>query len=630
MKALRSFLALLALSLWQFAWAVDVAPGQGVTFVQVGYADDPTSTYTPIGVIQVDLNRLRNVTGIATGYLNLATSKGWVVRNLPVFPESSYPYSAINSEFDLGVQLGTAVTQLPVALQYTESSVTAFGATPAATYPVAPLSLTIGGAGTSGGGPVTPPTFSDILFANPSDTDSIIQYDHPDIETAQNQCLPMSIANSLQYLKDTQGLQVPHEHKPGQNGDDSLVGQLDVAGARPVVDRQHGSGTPSMLTTKLTYLAKNNMAGSISTTHWGGYYADSATNTSVTVNGVTASSTAQGSTINMDGVIQALKEGQDCEMIYSWATGAHAVDIVGAGKYKGQPWILHASDQVQANAANPNADSQGAGPAGLRFEYLGPPDAHSQYSFRNRTMQEVVCEKYVPPPVTETVTHTTDPAGHSCCVQPPPGSVSIAVYGNSMTMSGTAAWLPLKGTISANGSFSLASTATVAGFSNVTSSFVGTLQGGGYNGTITVGTGGQLPTGQSIAWDVATSPTTFASMPAIRVNGFRHSYAAAEQAQLLRPAISMKAGSKAGQSADWWLLAAAGSAFYHFDLGAMSWKPGLAPTFSGPLADVPFFALPYLQLPSGTYDMYFGFDTTPDGAFTPQTAVYDSVRVTVP
>ena len=92
MKTLRSILTALLWSLaCQLAWAVDLATGQGVSFAQTSYSDDPTRANTPIGVMAVDLNVLRNSTGISSGDINLATATGWVVRNLPVFAENVYP-----------------------------------------------------------------------------------------------------------------------------------------------------------------------------------------------------------------------------------------------------------------------------------------------------------------------------------------------------------------------------------------------------------------------------------------------------------------------------------------------------------------------------------------------------------
>jgi hypothetical protein len=304
-------------------------------------------------------------------------------------------------------------------------------------------------------------------------------------------------------------------------------------------------------------------------------------------------------------------------MVYHWGganPGAHAVDLVGAGKHNGDVWMLVTSDVVQTNQAV-DGDSLGAGPTGMEFEYLGTPSKEGVYtSSGGNVIDQVLCEKVVPPPVTETIIDIFDPAHHFNFVDKPPPQVRVMVTGTDMWVTGNASWLPLWGTIDGNGAFNLSSTATVAGFPNVTNSFVGTLQGGNYVGTITLGTGGQLPTMQAISFNVSIArnedpPPSFA----MRLNGFRHRLDAMTP-DLLRPSITVKARSMAGTVGDWWLVAASPAGLSHFDLGTFSWQPGLVPTFTGPLFDLPFFPLPYLSMPEGTYDFYFGFDTVPDGA----------------
>jgi hypothetical protein len=614
------------------AWAVDLGTGNGVRFSQISYADVPSLANTPVGWMEVDLNLLRNSTGVASGFLNVSTASGWVARNVPVLAETVYPYSRINTRIDLGVPLGTAVTQITATVSYSDTLLTAFSSAPATVFPVSGMSMSIGGGnGVSAGGPVTPPTFTDVLFSNPSANDAIIQYDHPNEQAASNQCAPMSVANSLQYLKDTQGLQLPHEHKMGLKGDNSLVGQLDTAGNRPATSRTVGSGQ-WLLQTKLNYVAANNLGSKIVTTQWGASGPDSGgADQSVTVNNVTVTAKGKGSKINIDELMQALREGQDCELVYHWGganPGAHAVDLVGAGKHNGNPWLLVASDITQAGQAV-NGDSKGAGPEGFEFEYLGAPVNGIYTSSGGNVIDQVICEKVVPPQVTETVTSVTDPAGHSPFVDPPPANVWLAVNGTTMTLSGNASWMmPMTGTINATGSFSLASTATVAGFSNVTSTFIGALQGNNYIGNFSVGAGGQLPSGQPISWGVSIPRVLGTPNFAMRMNGFRH-HLESMPSELLRPSVSVRAGTQAGQSGDWWLAAAAGGSFYHFDLATMSWQPGLVATHTGALGDLPFFALPYLTLPSGEYDFYFGFDSVPDGALTLEALSFEKLRATV-
>jgi hypothetical protein len=213
---------------------------------------------------------------------------------------------------------------------------------------------------------------------------------------------------------------------------------------------------------------------------------------------------------------------------------------------------------------------------------------------------------------------------------PPASTDSSPVAGTTMTVSGAASWLPLTGPISANGAFSLSGLGTVAGFSNVSSSFVGTASSTAYFGTITVGGNGALPGGLPIAWDVTIDIPAAPVTPAIRVNGFRHDFSAAAS-DLLRLSLSMQAGVQAGQSGDWWLVAVDPAyGVLHFDLATMTWQSGLAATYTGPLFDIPYFPLPYSSLPRGATDVYFGFDNIPNGTLDMQAATYDVVHIVVP
>lgn len=610
------------------ALAVDIAASDGVVFSQVSYPDLANGTNTAIGLLEVDLNQLRQNTGSSQGYVNVSGANGWVVKNLPILTETEYPYSRISVEIDLGVQNGTAVTQGQYAIQLSDTAVTTFSATPSVTFTLTTTDVSIGGVPSvdTTPAPPTPPNLNDILFGNQSWNETITQFDHPNVEAAINQCMPMSVANSLQYLSDSQGLVLAHEHRAGLKGDDSLVGMLDTAMDRPVTDRLNGSGTWG-LQGKLKYIAENNLGDRLEVTHWGVGGSDSgASDVSVTAGGVTATSTGMGASIDFDQVFASLQEDQDCEAVYAWPGGAHAVDIVAAGRTHGDPWIVHASDMDQ------NSDTAGAGPTGLRFEYLNDPDEDGSYNLSgtNRELVQVICEKYIPPPPTVTVTGLDDPAGHSCCVDAPPATVAIAISGSTISITGSgASWLPMTGTIDGSGNFNLTSSSTVAGFSNVDSSFVGQRSGGTYTGTITIGTQNELY-GVPIAYDVTVSDSANASAaPAVRANGFRNAVQL-PTSEPTRLSISLGSGANIGQNGDWWMVAAASSGIYSLNLGTMQWQSGLAPTYAGPLMAFSYLAFPMELggLPAGQYDIYFGYDENQNGSLDFESLHYDVVRMT--
>jgi len=104
-----------------------------------------------------------------------------------------------------------------------------------------------------------------------------------------------------------------------------------------------------------------------------------------------------------------------------------------------------------------------------------------------------------------TPTKTTDVAGHSCCILPPPDKISVDIDANDVSFSttGSNTWLPLSGSIDSSGSITLQGISTVAGFSDVTTTFTGSQDGNTISGTFTVGASGKLPQSQPIIYDVS-------------------------------------------------------------------------------------------------------------------------------
>lgn len=478
------------------AQAVNVGPGQGVRFMQQSHAHaGGIEANTAIGTVAVDTTRLRDNFVQSSGYVNVATSRGWVVRNLPVMAESTYPYLTVAADFDLGINKGTALATLSAKIDYSVSPLLSYSVTPSDTYEVAPMTLSLGGVAAKPvlGAPL-PPDLTSILFGNPTSNDTVIQFDHPNIESAKNACYPTAVANSLDFLRKTAGLPVPHEHKPGLKpsvspGDNSLVGQLDETMGRQATDRRNGNGVLGGLAGKLKYLARNGLQSRVQVRHFGTFNEDNGVaDVSVTEGGVTMKSTAKGAQVNFDTLLEAMRDGQNCEAVYAWGTAAHAVDLVGAGKTRGQPWSVHSSDM------NQSSDSDGAGPNGLRFEYLNDPDNDGDLNLSggSKELMFVVCEKALPPPVTLTSIETIDPGNHTPFVPRVPGAI---------TLSGTANWLPMSGTIDASGNVSANSLSTTAGRSNVRSEFAGVYRDGVLSGLFSVGTRGEL-LGTAISWRV--------------------------------------------------------------------------------------------------------------------------------
>ncbi|MGI0019857.1 MAG: hypothetical protein ACREAY_05260 [Nitrososphaera sp.] len=363
---------------------------QGLHFSRVNYLHEGLGSET--GRLDVDVNTLNESTGIDSGYVNIALDDSWVVKNLPVLED--FPYHTVSTDFALGEKSGsiTATVQYSEYLLASVDEAKGGYTTPVSltvdldmidielcAIPYATTTIT------------RPPTLDDVLFGDPNKTNATIQYGHKNIEAADDQCMPASMANSLQFLEETQGLPVPHEHRPGLKGDDSLVGQLDSLTNRTVTDRRNGSGTWG-LEGKLKYLAENGLQDRVKVTHFGFGIPPGDSDFSATMNGRSATSTGMGTAIKYDDMFDAMQKGKDCELVYSWPGGAHAVVLVGAGVTSGAPWIMHGSD------LNQSSDSDGT--QQFSFEHLTDSNNDGVYelSGTNKEIVQIICEQVVPAP----------------------------------------------------------------------------------------------------------------------------------------------------------------------------------------------------------------------------------------
>ena len=115
-----------------------------------------------------------------------------------------------------------------------------------------------------------------IVFNLAGATAKVSQPNVSNLQTAKNQCAPMAVANSLQYLEDRYKIAIPNDHKKGLNGDDSLVGQLDKkmkrkAGGDTGTDREKGDPVSykAVLRGKFDYLASNGLSKNLVHKHQG-------------------------------------------------------------------------------------------------------------------------------------------------------------------------------------------------------------------------------------------------------------------------------------------------------------------------------------------------------------------------
>ncbi len=371
-----------------------VLPGQGVTFHQVTYnwdvSPDPNS---PVGEIEVDNAALAASTGQSSGFINVGTSLGWVVQNLPVV--GGDPDPNIVTKFEISTTDGTAVTSLPADVEYSTAPVSSFSPGSMPAYPVDSTTYNGSGKGsTPASGPQTPPPPGAVVFGGGPALTICYQGAHSNVEAADNQCGPAAVANSLDWLRTTYALPVPQPNVMGLRDNNSLVGKLDLAMNRGdnTTTRRSGPGVrdSAFLTGKLTYLANNNLGNRVTVNHQArndeGVGGGDFTAAGLTSHGNGAAPTAAF-------IQQEVCAGEDVELGFIYPNGGgHWVDLTGAGTILGVPWITYKSDHDQSNDA--------AGTTKTDFSFLVDSDADGLLNLVNEgtrpNAQIVVSESPAP------------------------------------------------------------------------------------------------------------------------------------------------------------------------------------------------------------------------------------------
>lgn len=336
----------------------------GISFYQVDYKwTKATYDNSNTGLIVVDIDELNAVTGLNSGYINVYNLEGWVVQNLEIVED--FPYSTVGTYFDLG-QTGD-VKSTSAYVEYTSDPLFMFeysGALPP--YPVDDTILNAEG-GEDFIIAVRPqPPNIDHLPGSGGDYNPIginthcTQNKHPNVETANNQCVPAAYANNLQYLEDWYGVNIPHDNIPGLGGtpSNSLVGILDNYMERPFVSRQSGSPTKynKSILGLLKYAYFNSLQ--IDIRHQG-------RKGDQDIEFVDYVSDGQGLTVKFEFIYEEICKGSAVELAMGFyyptgsRDGGHMVQVVTAGYIYGVPYIYFLDDRVQIASGVPYGDSTG-------------------------------------------------------------------------------------------------------------------------------------------------------------------------------------------------------------------------------------------------------------------------------
>ncbi len=335
-----------------------VEPGQGVEIQQVHFSfsgiEEPFSAW---GRLSVDRVTLTGATDLAGGYLNLFTDLGWVVQNLWIDSTDT----EVVTYFALAAEDGQKVDTLSGYVIFTPKPVPELGDGPRLAFPVDRVVWNAEGAGEGTVSHIGVPPSPNMITFDPSGLSWKVTQPHDtNVQAAKNQCFPMAIANSLQYLKNRYQLNIPHAHRPGLRGDTvSIVGWLDSLANRFAPRRDSGRGVwfQPMLRGKFAYLERSGLQNALVHKHQGRGYGDSTQGQALPPGNFTSSgitSYDSGAVVSWQWICDEIRRGEDVEIVFSYDSaghprGGHAVRVFECGQTLGIPWIGYLHDREQSN-----------------------------------------------------------------------------------------------------------------------------------------------------------------------------------------------------------------------------------------------------------------------------------------
>lgn len=359
------------------------SPVPGVTIKQVDFLfDNATQLNSTWGLVQIDCAELLAYAGLDACYFNAYSDYGWVIQNVIVDTAdgpTTEAYFKINEIPIEMVELSLHSDTPPIPADF-------FTDGPRESFPVGDFGYDGDGAGEDiliNRIPIPPP---EVIFEPTKRTYKEVMKNQAgeNVQTAFNQCVPMSVANSLQFLENRypSAINVPHDHEAGIGGDNSLVGQLDsymerhrctpltgtgnctCPDALPTRTDGCGVGVKSMLDGKFEYLKANGLDDDIVHKHQGYSFANDPTLDPDRLpegDYYSSDSTQHSKDESKDGkvtwewIYQQIQNGEDVELIFCYEDdddnwqGAHAVRVFGAGKTKGVPWLKYKHDALQTD-----------------------------------------------------------------------------------------------------------------------------------------------------------------------------------------------------------------------------------------------------------------------------------------
>lgn len=307
-----------------------------------------------------------NLTG---GYLNVVDSSGnWLVQNLPVLPSSVTGSDELSMRYSItGDSNGGQISSENLLAVLSTAPQTSAPSGTASSFTTTEVAFDAGGTGPTGDLTGYEPAAAPGIEGFNTNGVTGITYEtgHPNVQAALNQCAPAAIANSLTWLKTTDGTPIPQPNTPGignvPGATNTLVGALDLATGRAVTSRTVGSGVWPLNGT-LQYILSNNLQNSLSVSYAsvvsnsgfssfsggpGSLYLNGTNN--YTAYGLTA--TALGTNISYAVISNLLYKGYAVALDEAWgangANGRHYIQVLGVGILMDQPYLIFSSGPLQ-------------------------------------------------------------------------------------------------------------------------------------------------------------------------------------------------------------------------------------------------------------------------------------------
>ena len=324
-------------------------PLPGIFFEQVDFeVADTLQENTITGRLTVDVPLLLSSIPADSGFINVETDLGWVIQNLKVEGTGK-----VTTYFQISELPGVDVLELLAGVDFSVTPLPNYNNPQRASYaPVGNFIRNTGGFENTALTLPPSPILPGIIFFPPlGPSERHTQPNASNVQAANDQCFPMGIANSLQYLEDRYGLPVPHVHAPGLKGDSTLVGQLDSLSNRNVTNRSTGDGIgfTGMMEGKFKYMKDNNLKGKVITKHQG--HAAGGHNGDYESSGTTSKDESVNGRVTFEWICNELKKGEDVELGYRADAGwGHIVRVFECGKTLGVPWLGYVHDANQTDS----------------------------------------------------------------------------------------------------------------------------------------------------------------------------------------------------------------------------------------------------------------------------------------